>query len=668
MASPRRNGGADDGQLPGGGRPTLRAATRGLGLFFLLRFFATHATIAYLAYSQPAPPDGSTNGIGNASTSRDGISTVIGTSLSEAASHIDKVKSMIKKTSKKKSRQKPEPIIKTVTKTITKKRKMTMLSEAQKVQLEKEMASFVPPPSEIVVPAMPDDDDDEGVEEEESGVSGDADDHASANTAAKVQEVEAKLSTLSQLISQLNQKLLPEVKRSRSKLQAEVHAVNGENRGSEKRKAAALSEGSLSRRREQYGEALTSLRKLTAVGAGGGDGASSSPSTFQNMDDEQLKAMFNGVLAELENLALASEQKDDDAENAAGGSVAGRVNSVVDENAIATDLGEAIQTILPDKDSKKASGAPVKVCDPAFLSREVPAGCRVDGTSSGAGEGGDCASPSATGSSAIPPENIARESDLFSFVGLVEEVLRDRTGRFSGIDADSTDDQLASVGPLTDTSAQMRLKKAVTAQAIHHFAEIRKAEAKVAELEAERENLQQEKDNSADDEDKVCTTEKDVEYLMDEGLDALHRRKDLREELISALRLLYDERGEQFDSSAIDWSAAVASTLAQDAPKSTPHPDWTRAADSSYAHRGSVRTLIDTPTFHDAVGKLDAVADAVGGYNEGIDRIIDFIAGDERDGGSVSQTVKTAILNAAGRIPIPPQYYKWREKAGILAA
>lgn len=665
MASPRRNG-ADDGHPPRGGRPTLRAATRGLGLFFLLRFFATHAAIAYLAYSQPAPPENGNNGGGNASTSRDGISTLIGTSLSEAASHIDKVKSIIRKTSKKKSRQKQEPIIKTVTKTITKKRKMTMLSEAQKAQLEKEMASFVPPPLEVVVPPIPDGDYDEGIEEEDAGVSGDANDQASANIAAKVQEVEAKLSTLSQLISQLNQQLLPEVKRSRSKLQAEVHAVNGENRGSEKRKAAALSEGSLSRRREQYGEALTSLRKLMAVGAGGGDGASSS--TFQNIDDEQLKAMFDGVLVELETLAAASEQKGNDAENAAGGSVAGRVTSVVDENAIATDLGEAIQSILPDMDSKKASDAPVKVCDPAFLSRKVPAGCMVDGTSSGAGGGGDCASPSANGSSNIPPENIARESDLFSFVGLVEEVLRDRTGRFSGIDVDSTDDQLASVGPLTDTSAQMRLKKAVNAQAIHHFAEIRKAEAKVAELEAEMENLRQEKANSGDDEDKVCTTEKDVDYLMDEGLDALHRRKDLREELISALRLLYDERGEQFDSSAIDWSAAAASTLAQNAPKSTPHPDWTRAADSSYAHRGSVRTLIDTPTFHDVVGKLDVVADAVGGYNEGIDRIIDFIAGDERDGGSVSKTVKSAILNAAGRIPIPPQYYKWREKAGILAA
>ena len=653
MASPRGNG-ADDGQHPTGGRPTLRAATRGLGLFFLLRFFATHAAIAYLAYSQPAPPENGANGGGsNASTSRDGISTMIGTSLSEAASHIDKVKSMIKKTTKKKSRQKPEPIIKTVTKTVTKKRKMTMLSDAQKAQLEKEMASFVPPPSDIVVPPIPDDSDDSSVEEENAGVSGEA----SASTAAKVQEVEAKLSTLSQLITQLNQQLLPELKRSRSKLQGVTHVVDGENRGSEKR-----------RRREQYGEALTSLRKLMAVGEGGGDGASSSPSTFQNMDDEQLKAMFDGVLAELENLALAAEMRDGDAENAAGGSVAGRVDSVVDENAIATDLGQAIQSILPDMDSKKASDAPVKVCDPAFLSRKVPVGCQVDGTSSGAGGVGDCASPSANGSSNIPPENIARESDLFSFVGLVEEVLRDRTGRFSGIDADSTDDQLASVGPLTDASAQMRLKEAVNAQAIHHFDEIQKAEAKVAQLEANGDNRRQEKVNSGDDEDKVCTTEKDVEYLMDEGLDALHRRKDLREELISALRLLYDERGEQFDSSAIDWSEAVASMLAQNAPKSTPHPDWTRAADSSYAHRGSVRTLIDTPTFHDAIGKLDAVADAVGGYNEGIDRIIDFIAGDERDGGSVSKTVKTAILSAAGRIPIPPQYYKWREKAGVLAA
>ena len=663
MASSRDNGGADNGRPPSGSRPTLRAATRGLGLFFLLRFFATHATIAYLSHSQPAPADGST--AGNASTSRDGISTAIGASLSEAAAHIDKVKSMIKKT-KKKPRQKPEPIIKTVTKTITKKRKMTMLSDAQKAQLEEEMATFVPPPSEVVVPPLPDDDDDENNDQEYAGVDGDG---AGANTAAEVQEIEAKLSTLSRLISQLNQKVLPEVKRSRSKLQAEVHAVNGESRGSDKRKAAALSEGSLGRRRKQYGEALTSLRKLMAVGAGGGDSASSTSSTYQNMDDEQLKALLGGVLTELEALAVAAEKKDSDAGNAAGGSVAGRANAVVDENAIVTDLGEAIQSILPENDSKKVSDAPVKVCDPAFLSRQVPVGCRVDGTSSGAGGGGDCAPPSATTSSDVAPENIARESDLVSFVGLVEEALRYRTGRFSGIDADSTDDQLASVGPLTDAAAQMRLKKALNAQSIHHFAEIRKAEARVAEYEAERDNLREDKSNSGgDDEDKVCTTEKDVEYLMDEGLDALHRRKDLREELISALRLLYDERGEQFDSSTIDWRAAAASTLAQNAPKSTPHPDWTRSADSSYAHRGTVRTLIDTPTFHDAVGKLDAVADAVGGYNEGIDRIIDFIAGDERDGGSVSKTVKTAILNAAGRIPIPPQYYKWRERAGILAA
>jgi len=402
---------------------------------------------------------------------------------------------------------------------------------------------------------------------------------------------------------------------------------------------------------------------------GGGDGASSS---YQDiMDGDQLKEMFDGVLNELDALVMAAEKMDDAEDASSGTSVAGRADDVVDEDAIATDLGEAIRSVLPNKDSKKTSDAPVKVCDPAFLSREVPAGCRADGTSSGDVGGNGCSPPSADDSSssaAIPPENIARESDLFSFVGLNEQMLRDRTERFSDIDSDSTDAELASVGPLTDTEAQMRLKKAVNAQVIQYLAKIRKAEVETADLEATKDPEQHEQVTGSDDEDKVCTTEKDVEYLMDEGLDALHRRKDLREELISALRLLYDERGEQFDASSIDWSAAVASTLARNGPKSTPHPDWSRAADSSYVHRGSVRTLIDTPKFHDAIGKLDGVADAVGGYNEGIDRLIDFIAGDERDGGSVSKTVKTAILNAAGRIPIPPQCYKWREKAGILAA
>ena len=653
MASP-----TDDDRPPSGGRPTLWAANRGLGLFFLLRFFATHATIAYLAYSQLAPDGDSGNA--TATSSRDGISTTIGTSLSEAASQIDKLKSMINRNDQQ-LRQRSEPIIKTVTKTVTKKRKMTVLSEAQEAQLEKEMASFVVPPSDFVVPPISDGDDDDG-DGKGSDVASDGD------GTDQTSEIEAKLSTLSQLITQLNQQLLPEVTRAQSKLQAEVHAVDGESWDSDKRKGAALGEGRLGLRREdQYGEALASLRKLMAVG-GGEDGASSS---YQDMDGDQLKEMFDGVLNELDALAVAAEKMDDAKDASTGTYVAGRANDVVDEDAIATDLGEAIRSVLPNRDSKKTSDAPVKVCDPAFLSREVPAGCRADGTSSGDVGGNGCSPPSADDSSssaAIPPENIARESDLFSFVGLIEEMLRDRTGRFSDIDSDSTDAELASVGPLTDTEAQMRLKKAVNAQVIQYLAKIRKAEAETAELEATKDPEQHEQATGSDDEDKVCTTEKDVEYLMDEGLDALHRRKDLREELISALRLLYDERGEQFDASSIDWSAAVAPTLARNGPKSTPHPDWSRAADSSYAHRGSVRTLIDTPKFHDAIGKLDGVADAVGGYNEGIDRLIDFIAGDERDGGSVSKTVKTAILHAAGRIPIPPQFYKWREKAGILAA
>jgi len=652
MASP-----TNDDRPPSGGRPTLWAASRGLGLFFLLRFFATHATIAYLAYSQLAPDGGS----GNATSSRDGISTTIGTSLSEAASHIDKLKSMINRKDQK-SRQRPEPIIKTVTKTVTKKRKMTVLSEAQEAQLEKEMASFVVPPSDIVVPPISDDDDDDFGDGEGSDVDGGGD--------GIVQQIEAKLSTLSQLITQLDQQLLPEVTRAQSKLKAEVHAADGESWDSDRRKGAALGEGSLGlRREEQYGEALASLRKLMAVG-GGGDGASSS---YQDMDDDRLKEIFDGVLKELDVLVVTAEKMDDarDASTGTGASMAGRANDVVDEDAIATDLGVAIRSVLPNKDSKKTSDAPVKVCDPAFLSREVPAGCWADGTSGGDVGGNGCSPPSADDSSssaAIPPDNIARESDLFSLVGLIEEVLRDRSGRFNDIDSDSTDAELASVGPLTDTEAQMRLKKAVNAQVIQYLAKIRKAKAETAKLEATKDPEQHEKVSGTDDEDKVCTTEKDVEYLMDEGLDALHRRKDLREELISALRLLYDERGEQFDASSVDWSTAVASTLAPNGPKSTPHPDWSRAADSSYAHRGSVRTLIDTPKFHDVIGKLDGLADAVGGYNEGIDRLIDFIAGDERDGGSVSKTVKTAILNAAGRIRIPPQFYKWREKAGILAA
>ena len=60
------------------------------------------------------------------------------------------------------------------------------------------------------------------------------------------------------------------------------------------------------------------------------------------------------------------------------------------------------------------------------------------------------------------------------------------------------------------------------------------------------------------------------------------------------------------------------------------------------------------------------LADAVGGYNEGVDRIIDFIAGDEKEGGSVSMTVKRAVLDLFGRVPIPAQFDEWKKEAGVL--
>jgi len=560
---------------------------------------------------------------------------------------------------------------------------MTVLSDDQLARLEKEMAEFVVPPASS-----------EEEEDEDDTAAGDGTDVSSSSSSSSStskrflddeerSRIESHLLQISDLGDTLNNDLLPQVRTSRTKLRSDVDGIRGDIRGGRKRKKLASSPDKLLERTQNYETVLAGLREI--IGSGKEDarktGLGSRSTSYRDWDDDRLKTTFVSLMAQLEQLALDVADGEDDGTtdtSAEGGGRSSSANRVLDNDAIVADLGSAIRAALGDDTSSTTTHdgddstrpnkavASVRVCDPAFLSREVPAGCLNDDGAGSGGSGGDDCSAAAEAASAVDTDDVARESDLFAFVGLIEGKLRDRTGRFSGI-ASSTDVEEGSVCPLTDTSAQHRLATVVNRKVAEANAKIKREKGAVAAASTENEKeIEELPEDDEEEKDKICATEDDVEYLLDEGLDAIHRKRDLREELLSALRLLYDDKGEEFDSESIEWNALDASRKEQ-GPKSTPHPDWIHAADASFAHRGSFRTLIDTPSFHESVNKLDALADAVGGYNDGIDRLVDSIAGDERDGGSVSKTVKTAILNVAGRIPIPPQYYKWKEKAGVLA-
>lgn len=136
-----------------------------------------------------------------------------------------------------------------------------------------------------------------------------------------------------------------------------------------------------------------------------------------------------------------------------------------------------------------------------------------------------------------------------------------------------------------------------------------------------------------------CLEEDDLFALIDVGLDALHRKKNLRSTLLAKFQELDPEE---------------ASNLILDADLSA-EPMLPDAVNNPT--KVNARRFIDTPILKQSAAVVDQILELMSGYNDWFDQQLDKFA-EKSDGGSGQRTslgkaFATSILKHTGRLDIP---------------
>jgi len=146
----------------------------------------------------------------------------------------------------------------------------------------------------------------------------------------------------------------------------------------------------------------------------------------------------------------------------------------------------------------------------------------------------------------------------------------------------------------------------------------------------------------------------EVEEILEKGLDALNKEKDLTGVSVGTVT---DGGSDRASSSLLVDSYSNIGTPPFNGSE-TQAPTW--------SHANSFRFLIDTPLFPKFLDSLNYMTECAEGHIDVIDQIFDIIRGEEEDEGNVGTTVERAITDVLGSVQIPPIVKKMKEKAGIL--
>ena len=146
------------------------------------------------------------------------------------------------------------------------------------------------------------------------------------------------------------------------------------------------------------------------------------------------------------------------------------------------------------------------------------------------------------------------------------------------------------------------------------------------------------------DDDRMCVSQQDIEELMDEGLEALKRRQDLRRVLIRSVLSKFDDVDKQ--------------DLILDAPLDAPRQPVTTAPSTI-----NLRQVMDVPLLKEVESWIDLALDHVGGHFDSLDQLVDKLAADES---SVGKVLISKLQTLAGKIDIPNIWAKVPTKAGML--
>jgi len=160
-------------------------------------------------------------------------------------------------------------------------------------------------------------------------------------------------------------------------------------------------------------------------------------------------------------------------------------------------------------------------------------------------------------------------------------------------------------------------------------------------------------DNDDDnDSDLSCVEEHAVKELWGVVNDAVLTGDDISESLEKFLSM----RGMH------DVDVPVIPVVKTTTPKSTTSPE---SASSLLQTRNLKQHLLETPIYPKTMEKIDELVEFVAGYNEVVDRFIDYLGGDEEDGSSVGKNLGRFLNRQFAKVEIPVEWEYWRKKAGL---
>ena len=358
--------------------------------------------------------------------------------------------------------------------------------------------------------------------------------------------------------------------------------------------------------------------------------------SFVDLDRQGLIQLFMSATEDLQWLLSADEPNAQktalflNVNNALSTALSNRLSDEVDNTAcqtsyLALDQGKASVEFTPPKndDAKKSNGNDANTTVPSISN------------------------------------DTARESDLYALVeniksilsrrDLTSEKLHDKESIHSPISDEGVDELKKEISPMM-TSISKKWK-AVLAQEI----QVRDYWAGRAEALLETNSI------SNDEEEELCVSPDLVEGMVVGGLGAFRRMGDLRSSLTGAVfvsvsddpdktQILSDEM-ENVDVPEIDYkkSGGISS------PPS-----------SGKSGRKSISYVVDGPLLHQGVvGWIDSFVEAISGYNDHVDALIDWaMEGDEV--GSVGKSVADAFSRIVRRIPFPVKHVEQLKRSGIL--
>ena len=285
-----------------------------------------------------------------------------------------------------------------------------------------------------------------------------------------------------------------------------------------------------------------------------------------------------------------------------------------------------------------------------------------------------------------PPEitsETARESDLYELVENIKHILSRRVDLLSSVKLDEEGDEPIPSPVSEETISEMRsqLKPVVTAIE-QKWISVLTQENQIREYWLGRtetltdvnfdnddsDNGDISTDNSGPSEGEVfCATSKLVEDLVKGGFESLRTKRGLKDTLTSLVMM--DAAEENVMVMADLMQEVDVSNIAYDGDNGDDSVQQKGPTTSSSWKTGkkSISYVVDTPLLHRGIANwIDSFIDAVSGYNDNVDALIDWVMGEEETG-SVGTSVAGAVSKLVRKVPfVPKEYQEKMKKSGIL--